>query len=304
MLRPDGITRDLLLVGRGRDIATTAGGGARVLAESSAQLRVDYLDGRRISELRTDPRLEELSSLVGAKAASGFRARLAEVAPAEQRARSLLHLLLDDVPGAALVSGYAVGAAGASPPPAKSGYTPVPDLCAGWRTGGTIMLEIGKSGRPPLVTGPPAPPLISDEDPLAWHPMPPLPPTGMRRQRCLDLVPGEAGAPVTVISLFRDSHCDAGGDQTVIHEYEVQAQVDPADWRVLEIVATPRVLPWQECPAAAGSASRLVGRTVHELRSEVRVEFTGTSTCTHLNDQLRSLADLVALGDYLDVAPS
>ena len=55
------------------------------------------------------------------------------------------------------------------------------------------------------------------------------------------------------------------------------------------------MLPWVECPQALGSASRLVGATVDELRAVVRADFVGTSTCTHLNDTLRGLADLPAL---------
>ncbi|MEV5548281.1 DUF2889 domain-containing protein [Streptomyces sp. NPDC052309] len=114
----------------------------------------------------------------------------------------------------------------------------------------------------------------------------------MRRQRCLDVLPGEV---ISAESLFRDSHLAADGCATVIHEYEVRARLAPETWRVLDAVATPRVLPWPECPAAAGSAGRLVGRDLREVCQEVRTDFRGSSTCTHLNDQLRSLGDVVAL---------
>ena len=63
----------------------------------------------------------------------------------------------------------------------------------------------------------------------------------------------------------------------------------------------PRVLPWQECPSAAASGSRLVGADIRELRSLVRDGFAGTSTCTHLDDALRSLEDVAAL---LDLPPA
>jgi len=36
---------------------------------------------------------------------------------------------------------------------------------------------------------------------------------------------------------------------------------------------------------------------VTELRDHVRTEFTGISTCTHLNDTLRCLGDIGALID-------
>jgi hypothetical protein len=50
-----------------------------------------------------------------------------------------------------------------------------------------------------------------------------------------------------------------------------------------------------ECPGAVGSAHRLAGMPLSELRPWVRRELTGVSTCTHLNDTLRSLADVTVL---------
>jgi hypothetical protein len=40
---------------------------------------------------------------------------------------------------------------------------------------------------------------------------------------------------------------------------------------------------------------RLVGRPVEAVRDVVRAELRGISTCTHLNDLLRSLGDVAAL---------
>jgi hypothetical protein len=59
------------------------------------------------------------------------------------------------------------------------------------------------------------------------------------------------------------------------------------------------VLPWVECPGALASADRLTDMPVAELRDHVRREFKGTSTCTHLNDTLRSLGDVDVLVDGL-----
>jgi len=58
-----------------------------------------------------------------------------------------------------------------------------------------------------------------------------------------------------------------------------------------------RVLPWQECPGAIGSAARIRGMTLSQMRDRIRGEFVGTTTCTHLNDTLRAVADLDALLD-------
>ena len=99
--------------------------------------------------------------------------------------------------------------------------------------------------------------------------------------------------------LFRDSHVSADGVETIVHEYTVRAEIDPAGLRVARVDAEAHVLPWFECEAAVPSAGRIVGRSVQELRPMVRAELTGPSTCTHLNDTLRSLADVAALAARL-----
>jgi Protein of unknown function (DUF2889) len=83
--------------------------------------------------------------------------------------------------------------------------------------------------------------------------------------------------------------------ETIIHEYTLAAEVDTNTGVIAESVATPRVLPWQECPGAVASAQRIAGMTLSDLHFRVRQELSGTSTCTHLNDLLRSVADVAAL---------
>jgi hypothetical protein len=61
------------------------------------------------------------------------------------------------------------------------------------------------------------------------------------------------------------------------------------------MTAQARVLPWMECPQAVASASRVAGMAIGELRGRVRRELVGVSTCTHLNDTLRSLDDVAVL---------
>ena len=74
---------------------------------------------------------------------------------------------------------------------------------------------------------------------------------------------------------------------------------DPVTLVVLSSAATARTLPWPECPGAVASAGRLVGEAVAGLRPKVHADFRGTTTCTHLNDVLRSLAGVVALARAL-----
>jgi hypothetical protein len=88
---------------------------------------------------------------------------------------------------------------------------------------------------------------------------------------------------------------DRDGAEWVVHEYSATGAFDLVGGRVLDIEAEAHVLPWMECPGAVGSAERLSGMPIAEVRTRVRREFTGSSTCTHLNDTLRSLGDLGVL---------
>jgi hypothetical protein len=145
---------------------------------------------------------------------------------------------------------------------------------------------------PPLNLGPVASPLRSD-DILGWHDFDPLPPHGTRRHRRLDV--WEAARVTHVEVFFRDSFADADGIETVVHEYIVHGTVDPATSRFLSCEADAGPLPYPECPGAVASAERLEGRTVADLRRTIPSDFVGPSTCTHLNDTLRSLQDVGVL---------
>jgi hypothetical protein len=118
----------------------------------------------------------------------------------------------------------------------------------------------------------------------------------MRRRRRLDVVvPVESEEVYRFDAHFRDSHMDQDGVEWVVHEYSATGSFDIVGGRVLDIDAEAHVLPWMECPGAVASAKRLSGMPIAELRDRVRREFTGSSTCTHLNDTLRSLGDLEVL---------
>jgi len=294
MLRPDGLSGPLLLLGRARDLVTAADGTGRVVAEASTRVRVNFTGGRTVEEIATEPDRPALAAVMGVRASSGFRAAALAADPALPEENGLLNLLVDDIPVTTLVSGHAWGAG--TPverrlPVVTMRSHLIADQCAGFASDATIMTEVGRTGLPPLVTGPAALPLV-DDDPDGWHPTDPLPPHGMRRARRLDVRPG---TPTVVDILFRDSYVRPDGLETVIHEYTVAMEVDPAAGVVLACEATPRVLPWVECPAAALSARRLAGQPLAGLRQHVRETFGGTSTCTHLNDTLRSLEDVSAL---------
>ncbi|GAB2972461.1 DUF2889 domain-containing protein [Amycolatopsis acidiphila] len=291
MLRPVGIDGPLVLAGRARDLRTERDGTPVELGRATLAATVDFTGGWELNALSTDPAYPELDGLVGTSAGSGFRAKVLDAVPALGEDGALLYQLLDDVPVTTLVSGQAYGAAkqaeGGHRPRGTSQHVHGRDMCAGFADGGTIMAGFDATGRAPIVTGPAAPPLTGD-DPWAWHDVPPLPPHAMRRSRLMDVDPGRERVDV----FYRDSYVRPDGLETVIHEYTVVLDFDAAEGVVRSCEATPRALPWVECPAAAASVTRLAGVALAGLRGHIRRTFTGTSTCTHLNDTLRALADV------------
>lgn len=300
MNRPDGVSGDLILTGIARDLLTLSAEQApQVVAEGQLSGRVDWVNGRAVRELATEPSMPESTSLIGRSAASGFRAVAQQAVPSEATNRTPLYLLLDDIPAGVLVSGFATRRDGPGPLRTQaSGNPPKPDLCAGWQRGGTMMVSIETTGRTPTAGSAPVPRERND-DAHAWHIMPALGFGGVRRRRRLDL---SASGVLEIDAVFRDSYMSPDGTESAIHEYGLVGTIEPGTLRILTLSAQARVLPYAECPLAVPSAERLVGLTVEDLRSHVRSEFIGPSTCTHLNDMLRSLEDVVGLARHLDVA--
>jgi DUF2889 family protein len=274
---------------RARDAVGVSSGGVDVLG--SVRVRAHLAD-RVIDEIVADPHDARLPQLLGSRVGPGFRSAVGKLLPDEVARASLVNLLLDDWVGAALVSGYSVQHAAITVgieeklPAGTADH--MAGICAGFAEDASLVPYAKRNGTIPSVHGPIAPPL----DLAGIHPVEPLRPHGMRRFRRLDLGPeGDFDAH------FRDSHVDGDGVETIVHEYTVEGSVDASTRTIASVAATVRVLPWQECPGAIGSATRIQGMTLSEMRDRVRGEFVGTSTCTHLNDTLRAIADLSALLD-------
>jgi hypothetical protein len=168
-----------------------------------------------------------------------------------------------------------------------------------------MLVHVRDTGSLPVTLGPPAPLLEDDADPMAWHAMADLVPHAVRRRRRLDLLePGEGEREHAIDLHFRDSHVDGQGRETIMHEYTMSGAVDLQAGRIESVSARAHVLPWVECPGALASAQRVDGMDLAALRTRVRKEFVGRSTCTHLNDSLRSLADVTALQLALERPPA
>lgn len=314
--RPDGIGRQdepwraMVMDARARDVRTNEDGEIDVVGAARLLATVEGAS-REMKTVQTEPDLRELQELVGAVVGPGFRAKVDTLVPEQREAHSLLYLLLDDLPGAGLVSGYAMLQADAVPKakPDEDRYNEYliarADLCAGWARDGSMMEMIREHGQNPTPLGPSAPDIPRADDTAGWHEVAVLPPTGMRRIRRIDVMAHADGSTEHEVDVFfRDSYADPTGSETVVHEYSVSATVDASTRTMLAIEAKANVLPWTECPGALGSASRLVGHALSDLRPWVRETFVGTTTCTHLNDVLRGLSDVGVLLDQLAATPA
>jgi DUF2889 family protein len=295
---PDGPGGDLVLVSSGRDARTGGDGSLEVL--DAVQLRARLAPDRTLVEVEGGP--PALRALVGRRVIGGFRSALAAAVPDDAAAGTVVHQVVDDWVGAVLVSGMAQMdvTAGEVTPEAVArqniGLQANTDLCAGWAADASLISSTLEYGVTPVSLGPLAPDLRRADDPDGLPEHDDLLPGDSRRFRRLDIGAGPASLPLDVH--FRDSWVGVDGQIRVVHEYSLSGGFDPRAGAITQVVPTAHVLPWPECPAALASAHRVVGLPLAELRRTVRTDFTGISTCTHLNDVLRSLADVPALAAH------
>lgn len=283
---PEGLDGPMAARCHGRDLLLEGDGTEVLVTEVSIDARAGFDDGK-ISRLVTDAPDLDLSPLVGTSAFSGFRK-----ATREHGAPALVLQLLDDLPIAFMLNGRVLRLEGI--PLGKRGRRLPVDLCAGWAEGGSLLAGHDEVLGPPIHAGP----VVPLEDPLAWPTAEPRPPRSTGRRRRFDVTADAERA--TVDGRFRDTHTDAEGVETVVHEYAFHVVMDRTTRRFVRSEATPGPLPYLECPAAAPSATRLVGEPVDGVRDRVSASFTGPSTCTHLNDALRSLEDVLDTLAVLD----
>jgi Protein of unknown function (DUF2889) len=301
----------LVLHGVGRDLLTNLTGysdssdssiEAIVLDQTEATIEVDHY-ARLVSAIEIpgadEGQHEAAQQLIGVPATGKLRKMLGVYLPEEVSSGSLLVQILDDVPAATLIAGSALFRQGLiEPSPSSEKRRPQVDVCTGWKSGGVMAQAIIEDDVPYMGEGPLAPTLLSDTDPLAWHEFPPLSLGAMRRHRRLDITKLDAGSDSTdgyaLDIFFRDSFVEPDGRQSVVHEYGITGTLD-SQGTITAMIATPHVIPGPECPGAAASAQRVIGLPLSEVRAHVTAEFSGISTCTHLNDMLRSLGTMSTL---------
>jgi Protein of unknown function (DUF2889) len=289
----------LRLIGRARDIFTAASGAPVHLAEDSFEAWMQ--PDRTIVSIEASPRRPNLSRLVGGRGGRGFRQALENAVPEERRRATPLYLILDDLAGTSLVSGWAwsqwdehwlttarstlVGF------DLEKAFRSRAGICAGFADGSSgLNLSTDRSATP-------APELPHPDDPEGWHRFTDQNgAVGMRRARRIDVWIENR---IVIDSAFQDSATTPAGTRAVVHEYQLRVTADRSSLRLLSADAEPRVLPFVECTSAPPNLARLIGTPLPELREKVLAELRGTAGCTHLNDALRALADVPSLVSHL-----
>jgi hypothetical protein len=272
-----------------------------VLADDWTNLVVSFR--REILSIRTSRRNAEAQGLVGARAGGHMRGAIYRALEDELTTASALHLLLDDHAGASLVATWAWSrhdtdwlqtiAQHGSTNAGRNGQ--FRGICAGFRPGSSALSADGSpAGSQSSAV---VPPLPNADDPVGWHEIKPQSGVGSRRARRTDVWFDDV---VRIDIHFQDSATSpTGGDRIAVHEYRVRATASPNDFKLLSVEATPHVLPFGECLGAAPNVTRLVGASLAEFRTEALRRLPGTLGCTHLNDVMRSMADVPALAREL-----
>lgn len=284
---PSGRSGPTRVEGRARDLRTRPDGTAEVLGEDTVLL--DLLADRTLRHAQS-PRVD-LCALDGVRGGGGLRARVADSLPDERAGGTPLFLLLDDLAGMSLVAGFAWSQwPDPDVQPLRRTARRMEGVCAGFRPGASSLDDEGRALFSHDLRA--VPPLPSVEDPQGWHPLPEPLGVSMRRARRIDVRVDDV---VRVDAMFQDSCTVPAGGRLAVHEYQLTATADPRTGVLLSVAADPRVLPYAECPLAAGNVDRLVGTPLRELREVVLTALTGTAGCTHLNDALRALAEVPLL---------
>jgi hypothetical protein len=298
---PDGMAGERRFLGLARDLWTPFADAHEGLTLAQARLDLRMAEDKTITAIAADPAPAGIDRLVGGRAGGHLRQLLHEVMPELVAQAHPLYLVLDDLSGSALVSGFArmkwpVDGGATAPDdtgrPAPQG--PRANVCWGLREGSSgLRPGVGADDVADAEAGDLRNPL----DPLGWHALPEPDGAGFRRARRIDVT--REGDVLRIDSAFQDSAMLPGGGRVAIHEYLLRVVAKAATLEILSIEPEARILPFRECPGAMANTRRLVGGNLSDIRSEVLAQLRGTDGCTHLNDALRALADVPVLAAAL-----
>ena len=252
---------------RARDVVARDPDMADVLGEVCVRA---HLTDRVVDDIASHPHDTRLVQLLGSRVGPGFRATVNKLLPDEAERASLLHLLLDDWVGAALVSGYALqhvaitlGIEEKLPPGTADNMA---GICAGFASDASLVPYARRNGTIPSVHGPVAPrssrPGCTPRTAARpWHASVPTarPGTGRCRVR-LSSAPTSVTPTLTATASRRSCTSTPSSARWTLSTRTIES-----------VRANVQVLPWQECPGAIGSAARVRGHdAVGDARSDPR----------------------------------
>ena len=291
---PDGQEGRLRIEGRCRDLMTNS--ELPDTREVRFDTMVAHLKWERVIQSVECERVD-LTPIVGARGGGHLRGVLNAEIHEERVNGTPLYLLLDDISGVSLVSGWAwsrweehggvMGGDGF-----EEQRMMMENVCTGFATGNSAMGDETPPDNNPQIV-----PLTRPDDPMSWHDLPNITSVGFRRARCIDVWIENSEINIDVV--FQDSGSDPLLERVAIHEYHLSATADADSGRLKSLAATPHVLPFAECPGAIANIQLMIGTRLVEMRQRVIGTLPGVKGCTHLNDVLRSLAEVPVLAEML-----
>jgi Protein of unknown function (DUF2889) len=284
--------------GTARDIFTPLEGSSPViLGEGHYSITASPM--REITEISVTPDHPNAQQMVGIRGGGASRIALGQIMGSING--TPLYQIMDDFAGASLVSGWIWSVwtddwqarmQSSEPHQTRRRMT---NICTGFTEGASSLSEDGgpdASGQSKTEVGP----LVNPDDRVGWHDLPHQEGPRFRRARRLDVWHCDGSIHCDIG--FQDSGSNPEGTRTAVHEYQVTVSVDPTNMTVTSLTATPHILPYRECPGAVANIARLVGHDVSVFRQDVLDTLPGNLGCTHLNDVLRSLADVPILAAH------
>ncbi len=306
---PGGMEGSRQMDGRARDLVTPISGGPGIVRAASTMIAMINND-RVIEAISASPAPAGLQHVVGGRGGGHLRNVLRENLPDLLAEASPLYLLLDDISGISLISSWVLALWGAF---SADGVTKMDQAeiqaHMASRAGVCWGLKPGNSGVSPdhvamEIDTTDAKELRNPLDPEGWHDLPMEAIMSMRRARRIDVWreagQGQERGQIMIEAAFQDSANHPDGGRAALHEYIIRATVDPQTMVLTSLVPEPHVLPYHECPGAVVNAMTLVGTPIADMRSAVLEQLHRDRGCTHLNDALRSMAEVPSLLAFLD----
>lgn len=284
---PEGPDGRLRFDGIGRDLVTNTRQAGVVTDHVELRVEIDPAERRVVALWSSEA--DNSSALIGRRLGREVRDAIERTMSSQLDRGAVVIQLLDDLVGAWIVSGVALttwGVPAVGPPllTVRGDRKQMAGICLGFAPGSSGLARDG--GYAERINTPEVEAIEAIDDPLAWHAAPYRTGMSMRRARRMDVF---TGSEIEIDSMFQDSSTTPSGARIGIHEYSVSARARPASSALTAIWATPRILPYRECPLAAPGIASLVGTRLPDLRDRVLNQLDGVKGCTHLNDAVRAL---------------